>query len=254
MELLVVLAIITILVAILAPVLWTARNKAHSTVCLSNLKQLGMSTLQYADDWDETLPFAPGDPSDGSVNPAMIPNAGILPARDLLNLDPSQSSYLWGALTQRDKSLKREMFQCPNDNGAPDFGYPRGEPVWGRALTSYLWDPDQLPGVRNARGGESPASVNGASLGGIRDASTARLMQDYGSVWHTELASSVQQGVRLRVGLVNVVFADSHVKSVLSGEQSAQAASSASAPAIASSSAEPSGSPQPMQASPVAPH
>ena len=53
-ELLVVIVIIAILAAILFPVFAAAREKARQTVCLSNLKQVGLATLMYAQDNDET--------------------------------------------------------------------------------------------------------------------------------------------------------------------------------------------------------
>jgi len=56
-ELLVVIAIIAILAAILFPVFAKAREKARQTQCMSNLKQLGLATLQYAEDYDERMPF-----------------------------------------------------------------------------------------------------------------------------------------------------------------------------------------------------
>ena len=54
-ELLVVIAIIAILAAILFPVFAQAREKARSTSCLSNLKQLGTALTMYATDYDGTL-------------------------------------------------------------------------------------------------------------------------------------------------------------------------------------------------------
>ncbi len=55
-ELLVVIAIIAILAAILFPVFARARENARKSSCSSNLKQLGMGALQYAQDYDERLP------------------------------------------------------------------------------------------------------------------------------------------------------------------------------------------------------
>lgn len=55
-ELLVVIAIIAILAAILFPVFARARENARRSSCLSNTKQLGLSVLQYAQDYDEKLP------------------------------------------------------------------------------------------------------------------------------------------------------------------------------------------------------
>jgi len=61
-ELLVVIAIIAILAAILFPVFAQAREKARQASCLSNLKQLGLATQMYAQDYDDMLPGWP-DPS-----------------------------------------------------------------------------------------------------------------------------------------------------------------------------------------------
>ena len=52
-ELLVVIAIIAILAAILFPVFAQAREKARSTSCLSNAKQIGTGFAMYLQDYDE---------------------------------------------------------------------------------------------------------------------------------------------------------------------------------------------------------
>ena len=52
-ELLVVIAIIAILAAILFPVFAKAREKARTTACLSNLKQICLAELMYVQDYDE---------------------------------------------------------------------------------------------------------------------------------------------------------------------------------------------------------
>jgi len=57
-ELLVVIAIIAILAAILFPVFARAREKANAAACISNLKQLGLAALMYAQDYDEHMLFA----------------------------------------------------------------------------------------------------------------------------------------------------------------------------------------------------
>ncbi len=56
-ELLVVIAIIAILAAILFPVFARAREKARQASCESNLKQLGLAHLAYAQDYDEMFIF-----------------------------------------------------------------------------------------------------------------------------------------------------------------------------------------------------
>ncbi len=54
-ELLVVIAIIAILAAILFPVFAKAREKARQITCASNLKQIGLASLQYVQDYDEAF-------------------------------------------------------------------------------------------------------------------------------------------------------------------------------------------------------
>ena len=57
-ELLVVIAIIAILAAILFPVFARARAKAQQTTCLSNVKQITLGVLMYAEDYKQYLPEA----------------------------------------------------------------------------------------------------------------------------------------------------------------------------------------------------
>ncbi len=58
-ELLVVIAIIAILAAILFPVFARAREKARSSSCQSNLKQLATGIAMYVSDYDQFLPYRP---------------------------------------------------------------------------------------------------------------------------------------------------------------------------------------------------
>ena len=54
-ELMVVIAIISILAALLLPVLGAAKERARSIVCLANLKQIGVALTIYSDDHEDSL-------------------------------------------------------------------------------------------------------------------------------------------------------------------------------------------------------
>src|SRR5688572_25614180 len=98
-ELLVVIAIIALIAAMLFPVFAHAREKARQTACLSQLKQIGVATDLYVQDWDETLPHAV--PGVGFVSNFAEPTA---PPNFLLAVLPYVKS--------------REIFVCPTSRHA----------------------------------------------------------------------------------------------------------------------------------------
>ena len=67
-ELLVVIAIIGILAGILLPVLSRARESARKTQCMSNIKQIGMGLIMYANENSELFP---SDTAYAGASPAM---------------------------------------------------------------------------------------------------------------------------------------------------------------------------------------
>ena len=78
-ELLVVIAIIAILAAILFPVFAKAREKARQTTCASNLKQIALGNLMYANDYDERfMPFCGDSASWCKSPPGYFYTAGYL--------------------------------------------------------------------------------------------------------------------------------------------------------------------------------
>jgi len=117
-ELLVVIGIIALLAAILFPVFAKARARARQTVCLSNLRQLGLAITAYSQDYDEQYPNG-ADPTDRYSDPwvwlpAKPEVQDQVKALPMLADDPHTPSQL-GVLDAYVKS--RELWHCPSDTG-----------------------------------------------------------------------------------------------------------------------------------------
>lgn len=177
-ELLVVIAIIAILAAILFPVFARAREKARQTACQSNLKQMALGALMYAQDYDERFPM-----NNWTA-------AGAYP-------QPSHQQTFINMIYPYVKNL--QLFECPSSSGA---GYAPGSPGsgdWG----PYIMVPTNQYGFSGWM-----ANVKMATI----DVPAERfLIMDAVSIWN----DSCQNAIRLdhrHNEMANFAFADGHVK------------------------------------------
>ena len=171
-ELLVVIAIIAILAAILFPVFARARENARRTSCVSNGKQMGIATMMYVQDYDETYP------------------------RNQQTRDGSTDTYWYWSELLQPYVKNRQIFNCPSttrtsiiDGGyganvrmfvnrtstpvslaavaAPANTYMIMDYGTWRILETYITAPENLsylPGVGNAAGlSPSNCPIGGSS-------------------------------------------------------------------------------------------
>lgn len=147
-ELLVVIAIISILAAILFPVFARARENARRASCMSNMRQIGLGSVMYVQDYDEKYPPLGGTGAGCSSYPTIY----------------TPSSLSWEqAIVPYTKSS--QIFQCPSDTKAPStdpdnpatsYGY--NSYVVGASLAAVanpsqvlMWYEDDAPGPHWAR-------------------------------------------------------------------------------------------------------
>ncbi len=198
-ELLVVIAIIAILAAILFPVFARARENARRASCQSNLKQIGVAWMMYAQDYDETvMRFA-------------TPGCGL-------------TCYWWGgwngtALTGS-QGLIYPYMRNEQVNACPSFANTLRTSF---GLTGYAYNVDSLSPTDYPAPSYSPIP-KGTKLAEIADSSKTVMFAD---------AAQLNNGTQLRsetylsppssefpnfharhLDTGNVLFCDGHVKAL----------------------------------------
>jgi prepilin-type N-terminal cleavage/methylation domain-containing protein/prepilin-type processing-associated H-X9-DG protein len=223
-ELLVVIAIIAILAAILFPVFARARERARTTTCISNLKQLAVAFRNYSEDFDDKFPM--------SVYPM-----------DWTQPDSSKrvSNHDWGGRGGATGSLKKpidpyvanakQVMRCPSDTGIKSRkSDPPVKPSWETWDNSYVmnaftasFDPKDSKSrdmvglmVRNSGMAAAYPTISVRSFAEVREPARTVMIGDqtmhqywenfqYWSKWHYE-PNEANTAVR-----VPVAFVDGHV-------------------------------------------
>jgi len=129
-ELLVVIAVIAILVSLLLPSIGRAKQKARSVKCISNVRQMHLGFINYANDHADQLPPLN---SGGPFKNPIIPH------------NPTNWWYriMSGTGYLPDVAVKRGIWRCPNV-GPDDLDAPFGEEMEGYGVVENL---DHIPGL-----------------------------------------------------------------------------------------------------------
>lgn len=200
-ELLVVISIIATLAAILFPVFQGVRENARRTVCASNLKQLGLAWLLYAQDYDER------------ACPSYNKHNNFPDGDDAWDFHHDRVTGLWtvgmlGAYTTTGQI-----------HGCPDFVSPGGA---GRPYNGYAYNATYIGGDLATVDGDFPS----CALAQIVTPAQTAVFADGGYGTTKPLPENFLRApsdtalypgglVDFRhKGRANVAYADGHVKSV----------------------------------------
>lgn len=208
-ELLVVIAIIAILAAILFPVFGRARENARRSSCQSNLKQIGLGVLQYAQDYDERYP-----PAANYSDTTQVFNGG------------GKDKAVWFVLVQP-YVKSTQVFKCPSNTF--DTQVYSAEPI----TVSYLANGRGLYASTNDFGGKRPLNerkddpswpgVAPVPLAEIQNSAQVILIAEQrtkaqGAVLDLADLNNTSTGVHIdlmnHLGTSNYLFCDGHVKSM----------------------------------------
>ena len=129
-ELLVVIGIIALLISILLPTLNRARSSAQNVACLSNLRQVGLGALMYADgNKERKLPYGYWDGSPMGDGTIIAGQQGSWAGLILSYLDETESADFATIESGAEGSI-RDAFACPTappvENGVAQYSvHPR---------------------------------------------------------------------------------------------------------------------------------
>ncbi len=171
-ELLVVIGIMAVLIALLLPALLAARKQADRVRCLSNLRQLGLATIQYGNDNNGYWPPQSHTWSSGAkrwhdflsryvVGDVVVDVAGV-PMRGDLNFtgtnDPLAEPQIGSDEIQHGNNA---LWGCPSWRRV---NYVGSKPVWNNSLS---------PGYAWSRYFKAPNDLNLAGTAVVANAQTA---------------------------------------------------------------------------------
>jgi prepilin-type N-terminal cleavage/methylation domain-containing protein/prepilin-type processing-associated H-X9-DG protein len=236
-ELLVVIALIAIIAAILFPVFARAREKARQIVCVSNMRQISLALLQYAQDNDDRCPRYSDDAAKPSYWPQFISPYVQKQASDDFNTaskvfvcpsapyDATQVAT-FGLSSVPSYGLSDDWvdFVCPDDcQQATEVPHAFGDavaPAQTVLLAETMYHSNaSLPGYALATppidGGNSHFIYDQCDSAGAPAFSHARMLADL-SWRHTEPKTGC--AAPPTDAFVNVAYADGHVKSVTTAQ------------------------------------
>ncbi len=207
-ELLIVIAIISILAAILFPVFASARSRARQTVCLSNLKQLGLVLLQYQADYDDrvTPPFGLGTKGHPTKTYWWFGSQDTA--------DQKRPDYTDSPLYPYSKNWQLQLCpESPEPKNAANITGELSRLGFGYGINQSVWNSG---GPKHINAFTSPAeTVSLADSAAYENGEIRRSYYVYPPSSNTSFNLTGRGGVRPHAtGFANVLWVDGHVSAV----------------------------------------
>jgi prepilin-type N-terminal cleavage/methylation domain-containing protein/prepilin-type processing-associated H-X9-DG protein len=208
-ELIVVIAIITILAALLLPALSSAQAKGRKTVCLSNLRQVGLAIIAYAADSDGKIPYGPKAPPFTSPND-FYPSTGA--PTSLISLRTGPPVGL-GLLLQQHLARQPKVLFCPGTDQPLDSELELSRVGTTQAQSSYYYRHAGVTALfDNQNTNPIPDHIVLDKLGNNRNDQPIRaLVVDTQFLCPPDLESfNIKPRTNHRQKVVNILFWDGH--------------------------------------------
>jgi len=209
MDLMVSMAIISILIAILLPALSTVRESARKVICGSNMRQMGMGISFYTQDHKDRLP-------DSVFLPPQYSNTATYPSperMDTLRLSTAEfdlpSDQLWdgiGILYGQEYIVAPNIFYCPSHHG--NFVFESAIDDWNRLdgveeiIANYLYRGTGPEGARRLFNIASSAALVTDSLHSYDDLNHEGgfnvLQAGLAVNWFDDIGDQIAQDILLR--------------------------------------------------------
>lgn len=145
MDVLVTLAVITILIGILLPSFTMVRESARRVICASNLRQVGLGLNMYAQSSNEWLPPSVFLPASGTRNASVAGRPELMDTLRTTRAEfPDRPWGQWdglGLMFQHGILSAPQVFYCPSHPGSHHFS--RYERSWtgqdGEIVSNYQY-------------------------------------------------------------------------------------------------------------------